>query len=330
MIIPRFYATGSPYLAIDCTGLGNILFQIFTCYGISRKFNHDINYYYLIDFLLTIERRFNLNSHRTTIFRKFGKNYDFEQNKILLNKLHSSTTDLVRLKENNSFYSLYDQNLINEIKNYDLSVNILINGYLQSHCYFDEYRNDIIKLIEPDSLSINFISNKYPHLFDKNIINISVHIRLNWGNKHHQIFFNFDFFYEAINYIKEQIKNKNKNNQNNKKNEFIINVFSDDISAIESKFADLQDKVVYFKDNLDYIDLWSMSLCQHNILSNSTLSWWGAYININPDPIIVYPKDVLRLWFGTVKSCYMLEKRCVEHYKKEWIALDTKNVIYQK
>jgi len=318
MIITHFTATSSLYLSHECTGLGNILFQIFTCYGISKKFNRVMNYYYLIDYINKIERCFNLKNHRATIFRNFIKDYDLEKNNLQFIKL-----DEICVKEGSSFYSLYDESLINKINKHDSSANILVAGYLQSHRYFDEYRNDIIKLIAPDNDSINIISNKYPHLFDKNIINISVHIRLNWGNKHNAtIFFNFDFFYEAINYIKEKIQNK--------KNEIIINVFSDDINTVELKFANLQDKVIYFKDNLDYIDLWSMSLCQHNILSNSTLSWWGAYININPDPIIVYPKDVLRIWFGTVKSCYMMEKRCVEHYKKEWIALDTKNVIYQK
>ena len=134
MIIPYLYATKSPFLDTNCTGLGNILFQIFTCYGIAKKFDHDINYYYLIEFFNKIEKRFNLNSHRTTIFRNLSKNYDFKLNRIILDKLHQSKTELIRLGESRIYYSLYDETLINKIKSYDSSTNILVKGYLQSHC----------------------------------------------------------------------------------------------------------------------------------------------------------------------------------------------------
>jgi hypothetical protein len=45
----------------------------------------------------------------------------------------------------------------------------------------------------------------------------------------------------------------------------------------------------------DYLDLYAMSMCEHNIICNSTFGWWGAYLNENKNKKIIAP----RLWFGT-------------------------------
>ena len=181
----------------------------------------------------------------------------------------------------------------------------LLQGYVQSHMYFDNYYDEIVNLIKPDEKSIEYIKQKYPHLFDKNNINISIHTRFNWGSN---ISYNLDYYYEAVEYI------KNKINKLNHKKKIIINVFSDNIEKAESSFH-FNDTTIFFKKNVDYIDLWSMSLCNHNILSNSTLSWWGAYINNNKDKIVVYPEDILRLVNATIYKDPQLIERKTQHYK---------------
>ena len=315
MIITFISATNSPYLTKDCTGLGNILFQVFTAYGLSKKFNHKLNNYYLMFFIHKLELKYNLKNYRNTIYRNFITNENNPDN-IYDNEITLNNLNITRINEKSGFYALYDNDLISKLHNSDNSSNYFICGYLQSHLYFDEYRNEILDIIKPDLSSNIYILNKYPHLFDNNIINISVHIRLNWANN---LSYNLDFFYDAIDYIKSLVKNKN----------IYINIFSDNIKKIKTDFSYSENNIIFYENNFDYIDLWCMSLCNHNILSNSTLSWWGAYINKNLDKIVIYPNDLLRLFFGKIYKSPMCIERKEQHYKKEWIALNTKNVIYQ-
>lgn len=311
MIIPILTPINSKHLDKNNTGLGNVLFEIFSAYGLSKKYKHTFNNYYLIELINKLDN-LSLNNHSKTIFRNLKLYKPLEE--INMNKQ-------ITLNEQQNYYSLYDKNIINLIKKYDDKYCIMLNGYLQSHLYFDEYYDEIKNLIKPDKDSINLIKNKYSHLFNQNNINISVHVRLEWG---HNISYNAAYFYEAVSYI------KNKINNNENKN-IVINIFSDNINKAKQIFKfDEKDRIIFFENNLDYIDYWCMTLCNHNILSHSTLSWWGAYMNLNLDKIIIYPEDILKLRGSTIHPNLQLIERKTQHYKINWIPLKTKNVIYYK
>jgi hypothetical protein len=62
---------------------------------------------------------------------------------------------------------------------------------------------------------------------------------------------------------------------------------------------------------MDWQQLLLMSVCDHNIIANSTFSWWGAYFNANPAKVVCYPS----IWFGPHVS-HITKDLCPESWEK--------------
>lgn len=76
-------------------------------------------------------------------------------------------------------------------------------------------------------------------------------------------------------------------------------VFSDDIEWCKQNkhlFNKTGKRVIFFSGRTQIDDFIGITLCKTNIITNSTFSWWGAWLNKNPDKWVVMP----RLWFGPV------------------------------
>ena len=140
---------------------------------------------------------------------------------------------------------------------------------------------------------------------------VSLHVRMNYC----RINYNTNFFVKAIQYFKEKYPN------------VVFLVFSNDIDLVKDWFQTVEDiKYVIVSNKYDYLDLWAMSLCKHNIISHSTFAWWGAYLNKNEDKIVMYPDDSLRIFWGELYSEPQNVERRYEHYKPEWIGMKVDTV----
>lgn len=72
---------------------------------------------------------------------------------------------------------------------------------------------------------------------------------------------------------------------------FQIFAFTDDPDWVQDNFWDTEQLTIVSGNNIpDYEELHLMSKCQHNVIANSTFSWWGAWLNENPQKIVIAPK----------------------------------------
>jgi hypothetical protein len=283
-------------------GLGNILFRIASQYGICNKYNLKINVYSLekfIDFGETIKMFVNW---KKTILR----NIDFK----LQENVHDITLHEIKKAH------IYDEQLISDIiKNKDKNI-LIKDSYLQSHKYFNGYEDDIQNIFAPDEISLEFINNKYPELKDKSVINISLHLRLEWGGNYS---YKIKYFEDSIHFFENKY-----NNSNTTINYF---VFSDNINKAKDILASLNKSFIYCENNFDYIDLWIMSLCNHNIICHSTIGWWGAYLNKNKNKCVLYPSDMIT-FYSMITEGTNIDLLKENHLPNNWISINS-NSIYR-
>ena len=160
--------------------------------------------------------------------------------------------------------------------NYNVGENLLLEGYFQSEKYFSNNKDYIINLFEPTESIKQIILERLPNVQNS----ISIHIRrgdylLNPSYHPQQ---SLEYYTSAINLL-----GINRN--------YLI--FSDDLNGVKGMFDFLPNKQ-FVSFSKDYLELYSMSMCEHNIICNSTFGWWGAYLNKNKNKKIIGPSN----WFG--------------------------------
>jgi hypothetical protein len=168
-------------------------------------------------------------------------------------------------------------------------------GYFQSEKYFSHCKNDIRNIFEfKDSLSkeedFEFLNEA-----------CSVHVRrtdyLSLSDYHP--FPGLEYYQRAMDHMRGLGINK-----------FIF--FSDDIEWCKNNFG-FRGSIEYSEGNTNIRDLYLMSKCRHNIIANSSFSWWGAWLNKNPEKTIIAPS----LWFGSAKKGTITE----DLYCDGWIKM---------
>ncbi len=164
------------------------------------------------------------------------------------------------------------------------------NIYLYGNWQNENYFRDIAEIIRKD-FTIKNETDNYKEI-TKQISNtlgaISLHIRRGdyvhneKTNKYHGIC-SLDYYNKAIKVVAETVHNPT------------IFIFSDDIEWARENLKTKYNLIFISNDKLkDYEELILMSKCKYNIIANSSFSWWGAWLNQNPNKIVIAPKK----WFA--------------------------------
>lgn len=163
-----------------------------------------------------------------------------------------------------------------------------LEGYWQSEKYFidaeKQIRKDFVFKLPMQNENIN-LAKKISH-----VEAVSLHVRRgDYANNSQNVAIHglcsIEYYQAAIAYIAERVNNPH------------FFVFSDDIAWVKSqiKFDFPHQYVDYNHGEESYNDMNLMSLCKHNIIANSSFSWWGAWLNVNDEKIIIAPKK----WFAS-------------------------------
>lgn len=166
-----------------------------------------------------------------------------------------------------------------------IKVPVYIKGYFQSYKYFENHE-DLVR--ETFSFPIESLDDRNKTLLSKlqSETTISVHIRRGdyvTNTKTQQFHGNcsLEYYSNAIALLASKTE------------EFTLVFFSDDGPWVKEQFEALPYSKLFIDNNTDqnsWIDLFLMSSCSHNIIANSSFSWWAAYLNKQPDKIVIAPK----------------------------------------
>jgi len=263
-------------------GLGNQMFQ----YALVKKLEHlehevkielSTYIYFSVNLKFSFKKLLFLLLFRSVRFNYFNRRYQLEKIFNLKSESINDFKDIFRYKyeyinQNTFFYQVLDFE----------KKGVYYNGQWSSYKYFNDIHQVIKKMY------------RFPEFDEKRNIelakilmstnSVSIHVRRGdyVSSQENKDFFytcDIDYFEKAIDYVIENIENP-----------FFV-FFSDDPNFVNKNFKHLKFIIVdWNKGKNSFRDMQLMSICKNNIIPNSSFSWWAAYLNSNPNKVVIGPK----------------------------------------
>jgi hypothetical protein len=266
--------------------LGNQMFQFASTYGIAKKNAYDVCFPKDNMHAPSVER-FNDGVTREVYF-DIPKVFDIDPS------LLCNLDDIQTQYNAQEPYFHFCEQLFSVMDNCNL------NGYFQSEKYFKHCEQDIRKLFTFNKEIQEEAKDKLLDIVDDKILDttISIHVRLgDYVNmqQYHPVM-GSDYYQSAL----EEFSNEY---------DPVYIVYSDNIEKCKEIFP---EEFHFVEGNSDYVDMCMMSMCQHNVIANSSFSWWAAWLNDNPNKKVIAPKN----WFG---PAYDGINNTKDLYPQSWI-----------
>ncbi|ORU01001.1 Alpha-1,2-fucosyltransferase [Anaerovibrio sp. JC8] len=170
---------------------------------------------------------------------------------------------------------VYDDTVPEQAKN----KNVCLTGYWQSEKYFSSIRQELLADFQflPELVGKNLtVSQRIKSCANP----VALHVRRGDYLATNFDVCGLDYYQRAVEYITGKV------------GDIQLFVFSNDIGWAKENIKTNQE--IYFVDNNSedngYEDMRLMSLCRHHIIANSSFSWWGAWLGVAENKIVVAPK----------------------------------------
>jgi len=267
-------------------GLGNQMFQYAFAVLLAKKNGTgvflDKNFFSLREKKVGFTpRNFELNI--------FGNKYLEATHSQLLSFYNLSFLDKIKKKLRLNYPKIYNESVFGFNQSaLNIKAPVYLNGYFQSSKYFIGYE-ELIKHLFLFPINELDILNKELLTTIKNANTISVHIRRGdyAEDKVTQQFHgccSIEYYQKAIAVLM------------NRYSDFTLVFFSDDVNWVKEQFENLPYPKLFINNNSaenSWKDMLLMSSCTHNIIANSSFSWWAAWLNENTEKTVIAPKK----WF---------------------------------
>jgi hypothetical protein len=271
-------------------GLGNQFFQYAAAKSLAVHTNSnvglDISFFEESPNRIFELDKFNVDA-RVLDSNEIKNVFSIKQN--FFKSLFETKINSLNLLQNHTYFEKYfhfDDNF------FQIKSPIILDGYWQSELFFKKYVNDVLSdltfIVEP------VIQEDVSQIL-KSFETVSLHIRRGdyaWNpeiNKIHGICAD-DYYFNAITMLK-------KDNP-----ELRTLVFSDDMVEGNRIAALIENAFVIDKKEDTYHDFFVMQKCNHNIIANSSFSWWAAYLNKNKGKKVVAPLHWFADDFNNIKD----------------------------
>jgi hypothetical protein len=262
-------------------GLGNQMFQYSFGKTIATKHNTSLKLHFT-NALFNTPRVYELNVFNISAILASDsdlRSFDVIQNRVI-NRLAYLFDERFNIQLN--------KRIMTQKYPYDYKSDYLLikdDSYIQGYWQDERFFKEIESIIRKEFTLKNELDDKNKKILKQiqNFNSVSIHVRRTdyITNKNNLTqFIGLDYYMRSIKRINQKISNP------------VYFVFSDDILWCKENLQKFLKKVYFIDHNKGkdaHKDLILMSACKHNIIANSTFSWWAGWLNQNKNKIIIKP-----------------------------------------